>query len=285
MPSGEPSKPTLSRQRLHDSFIERAWRTGGCALVDGLAASLGWSWITPDANPALIRARELALTDLARMRREPVPLSRPLLILNGYHAWAGVVESVRKQLARTTSGNPDDILAVSFMDQTCFDAQRRRVLDETARWVGLSTSIDIVAHSMGGLVGRFCGTTNHPDGRVLHIERLYTLASPHRGATLANIATPDATARGMRAGSDFLRGLGAAPTTIRRLITFTHAKDPVVGAHNTSLHNEHPRWCSGSRLLSHFSVAHNPIVLATIARELRSEPPLIDWPANPLPTT
>ena len=130
------------------------------------------------------------------------------------------------------------------------------------------------------------GTGPNPrDRRGRRSDRLYTLASPHRGATLANIATPDATARGMRAGSDFLRGLGAAPTTIRRLITFTHAKDPVVGAHNTSLHNEHPRWCSGSRLLSHFSVAHNPIVLATIARELRNEPPLFDWPPSSLPTT
>jgi len=285
VPRVDSPEPARSRYPLHDGLIERAWRAGGCALVDCLAWSLGWSWITPDANPALTHARELALTDLARMRREPVPLSRPLLILNGYHAWAGVVESVRKQLARITSGNPDDILAISFMDQTCFDAQRRRVLDETARWVGLNTPVDIVAHSMGGLVGRFCGTTNHPDGRTLHIERLYTLASPHRGATLANIATPDATARGMRAGSDFLKSLDASPTTVRRLITFTHAKDPVVGAHNTSLHNEHPRWCSGSRVLSHFSVAHNPIVLATIARELRSEPPLFDWPPSSLPTT
>lgn len=217
------------------------------------------------------------------MRREPAPLARPLLILNGYHAWAGVVESVRKQLARVTSGNPDDILAISFMDQTCFDAQRQRVLDETDRWIGVNTSVDIVAHSMGGLVGRYCGVTNHPDGRVLPIERLYTLASPHRGATLANIATPDATARGMRAGSVFLKGLDASSTTIRRLVAFTHAKDPVVGAHNTAPHTENPRWCSGSRLLSHFSVAHNPIVLATIARELRDEPPLFDWSPSPLP--
>lgn len=285
MPPVDPPAQAWSRRPLHNGAIERAWRSGGCALVDCLAWSLGWSWITPDANPALARARELALTDLARMRREPAPLSRPLLILNGYHAWAGVVESVRKQLARITSGNPDDILAISFMDQTCFDAQRRRVLDETARWVGLKTPVDIVAHSMGGLVGRFCGTANHPDGRTLHIERLYTLASPHRGATLANIATPNAAARGMRAGSDFLKALDAAPTTIRQISTFTHAKDPVVGAHNTALHNEHPRWCSGSRVLSHFSVAHNPIVLATIARDLRGEPPLFDWPPSPLPAT
>lgn len=283
MPHVDSPEPARSRYPLHNGAIERAWRAGGCVLVDCLAWSLGWSWITPDANPALTHARELALTDLARMRRERVPLARPLLILNGYHAWAGVVESVRKQLARITSGNPDDILAISFMDQTCFDAQRRRVLDETARWVGLNTPVDIVAHSMGGLVGRSCGVSNHPDGRTLLIERLYTLASPHRGATLANVATPDATARGMRAGSDFLKGLDASHTTIRRLVTFTHAKDPVVGAHNTSLHHEHTRWCSGSRVLSHFSVAHNPIVLATIARELRSEPPLFDWPPSPLP--
>lgn len=272
-----PHPPPVRRTAL-----DRAWRTCGALAVDALAWSLGPAWLAEE-NPALVGARQKALADLARMRCEPRPLARPVIILNGYHAWAGVVESIRARVAEVTSGERHGFLAISFMDQACFEAQRDRVLREVGAWAGPDAEVDVIGISMGGLVGRHSAMRGHADGRVLRVKRFITLSSPHKGAMLAKIVAPDRTARSMRPGSDFLRQIDGAPSSIERYLPFTQLRDPVVGARNTAPDGHHPLWCSGSLVLSHFSVSHNPLVLATIARELRGEPPLFDWPAGPPP--
>lgn len=256
--------------------MDRAWRAGGTLAVEALAWSLGWAWVQEE-NPALQGTRERAIADLQRMRRDPKPLARPVVILNGYHAWAGVVESIRSKLSPITSGNPYDFLAVSFMDCSGFDTSRARVIREVTSWSG-DRDVDVIAHSMGGLVARYSARTDHKDGRVLRADTIITLATPHRGATLARHVALDRAARDMRPDSEFLRGLDTAPTTARRIIPFAHLRDPVVGATNTAPHMCHPLWCSGSRIASHFLIGHNPVVLAAIARELRNEP--WEWPPS-----
>ncbi len=260
---------------VHRSLADRVWRTGGAWAVDVLAWSLGWAWVREE-NPALADARERAIADLERMRREPVALARPVIVLNGYHAWSGVVESIRLRVAAVTSGNPHDFLAISFMDCTSFQSHRARVVREAGSWAG-GGDVDVIAHSMGGLIARYCARTDHEDGHALRANRIITLATPHRGAILAKYLAPDSAARDMRAGSPFLRSLDAAPTASARLLPFAHLRDPVVGAKNAAPPSELPYWCSGSRVLSHFAIAHNPVVVAAIARELRGEPPLFEW--------
>ena len=230
-------------------------------------------------NPGVNITRAEAKRDLERMKRDRRDLQRPVVLLNGYHAWAGVICSPRDLLRDCTSRKADDFLAISYGLHTDFDRLRETVLKKVRERFGESQPLDVVGYSMGGILGRVCASGD--DG--MRIERLFTLASPHRGAKLADRITIDSAGRSMRAGSDLLSKLDSeshpqstaaksGPSFIR---CYTQTNDPVVGATRASPPGVHPVWVGGTKLLSHFSTLHNPVLLADLARHLRGEAPLL----------
>lgn len=73
--------------------------------------------------------------------------------------------------------------------------------------------VDVVAHSMGGLITRYY--IKYMEGER-DIERLVTLATPHHG-TLVSFASPTQGAKQMHPGSDFLKALNADDETPGRI--------------------------------------------------------------------
>lgn len=72
-----------------------------------------------------------------------------------------------------------------------------------------AAKVDILAHSMGGLISRTY--LKDYDG-LRHVDRLVTLASPHHGTVMAKLA-PTSGAAQMRPGSSFLTALNADDET------------------------------------------------------------------------
>jgi pimeloyl-ACP methyl ester carboxylesterase len=222
-----------------------------------------------------------ARDDLARMRRTPVPVARPVVILNGYHAWEGLAASLLHHLVRHTSRQPRDFHHVSYMFMTDTSRVRHYAIDQVASRFPLETPLDLVGISMGGLIARAASLPAPTDARCLNAQRIFTLATPHQGARLARVIRPDPASHDMRPGSDFLARLNAAPPGHVRC--YTQTNDTIVGATNTAPPGMLPFWSTGTALMSHFTTSANPIFLSDIARHLRGEPPLLPPHAASVP--
>ncbi|MDP1660905.1 MAG: hypothetical protein Q8L55_03230 [Phycisphaerales bacterium] len=236
-------------------------------------------------------AAEVA-AELARMRADPRPLTRPLVILSGYHTPAQVAWWLRQRLATLTSGNPADILTVSYPAQTTIEGAAEQSLAAISkRWgrgvVERPEGLDVVGISMGGLVARFAalapearsiaGRPTEPSSGRLPIARLFTFATPHQGSHRAARIAPDAAARDMKPDSAFLAALNAHPRAYP-LVCYSQRGDAVVLPQAAAPPGLRPLVADGSRLMSHFTTAHNPWFLVDLARRLRGEAPLLDGP-------
>lgn len=257
-------------RQIHD----RLWRTAGRLVVDaGQVVFAAMPTATPNDAPRTMIAR--AREDLARMRRSPAPVVRPVLLLNGYHAWAGVVASLRHALIALTSRRPHDFLDVSYFARASFADIRRHVLDDVECHLGLERELDVVGISMGGLVARLVAMPDEHgnDARVVHARRIFTIASPHRGALLARRVRPNATARDMHPDSPFIARLNQAIPPGLRCYALTN--DRIVGATHTAPAGINPFWFPGTIAMSHFVTQQHPVILADIARHLRGEASLL----------
>jgi pimeloyl-ACP methyl ester carboxylesterase len=242
-------------------------------------------------NPDYPASDEEVAADLARMRSDPRPLERPLVVLGGYRAPPWSAGGAAERLRRAIHPNPD-MLVISYplghdIPRIAADVVRR----VEARWPGddphRTREIDVVGISMGGLVARAAAHTELLDevlsaGKRLRIARLFTMATPHRGATLARRIAPDPAARSMKPGSEFLARLNATcHEPGYELVCYARLRDGWVGASNTAPPGQEPIWCGGNRLLSHFTVTGEDRMIADIARRLRGEPPLAGTGSRP----
>lgn len=251
------------------------------------------------SNPTITASRSQAGDDLCRMEADPRPLHRPVVVLNGYRALAPHANILRANLQRATSAQDSDYLTVSYAFASSIEEAAQEVIAAVnARWPGDSPDetieVDVVAVSMGGIVARYAalsdvdrlalearwsradGTGDIPLPR-LRIARLFTLATPHRGARLADTIALDAAALEMRSGSAMLRALDAAlPTADYELTCYGQLRDFTVGVTRTAPEGHALAWTDGTLMFSHVTIADNTLVLADIARRLRGEGPLLE---------
>lgn len=239
-------------------------------------------------NPHLGVTRADARHAITTMRSNPVPLERPVVVLNGYHAWPRLAIDLKHDLMHATSGRPTDFLAISYpfsfdIDSITRDVARRVNDHWPSADPHTTREIDVVGISMGGLIARNAVLApehrfRHTDARDasprLNIRNLYTLGTPHNGATLAAYITPDNAAHDMVPGSPFLAHLNAQPRTYA-LTCYSQTRDIWVGATRAAPPDTPVVWSSGTILFSHFSTMDNPLFIADIARRLRDEPPLL----------
>ena len=111
---------------------------------------------------------------------------------------------------------------VSFVAWDNFNTCRRKLIDKVQRtWPSddpaWTTEVDVVGFSMGGLVSRHAALPlddgargAHGPTRRLKIRRLFTIATPHRGANWAPLGVFNSLAQSMRHGSPLLQRLDAA---------------------------------------------------------------------------
>jgi pimeloyl-ACP methyl ester carboxylesterase len=241
-------------------------------------------------NPDYPATDQVVKDDWARMKSDPKPLKRPLVILGGYHAPSWSAQGFADRLRSIT--DPDgDVLVISYPFGFNIDTLAREAVRRVeARWPSTdpdrTTEVDVVGISMGGLVARVAALPPDSSARAaaksLNINRLFTVGTPHRGAKLADTIAIDTAARCMRSGCDFLEGLNAAlPDATYELICYARLHDTWVGATNSAPPGLDPIWTGGTRFFSHQTITLDRRILADIAHRLRDEPPLAAHGSHP----
>jgi pimeloyl-ACP methyl ester carboxylesterase len=253
-------------------------------LVAVLAGCAG-SEVNPSFPVSLDDARVL----LREMDEQEKPLERPVVVLGGIHDPGFAAPSFRRRLLQATDDNAQAI-AVSFLTTFDFEACRRRVIKAVDdRWPtddpGQTIEVDVVAISMGGLIARYAARERTDGERRLNIRRLFTIATPHRGAALAELPSLDERVLDMRAGSAFLTMLNRLTAGDEpELVSYVRLDDAIVGELNATPPRGELWWVPNAPMsLSHMAAGSDPRILADIARRLRGEPPLTRSPAAILP--
>ncbi len=225
-----------------------------------------------------------ARTYLRHFRQWPKALARPVVVLSGWGDPGVVAAQVARDIRRATGDVR--VADISFFWQFTMHHCRARVVERVqALWPSTdaheTVEVDVVAHSMGGLVARFAaladGTpgfdADHaPKGRRLKIRMLHTVGTPHQGANQAKLFEKwDARAKAMMKDSAFLTALNAA-LPAHAIVPYAIEGDWVVGLENAAPHGHELRRFT-RRLLrpSHAGATTDPRILLEIVKHLRGD--------------
>ncbi len=235
---------------------------------------------------------------IEQMVTDPRPLDRPVVVIGGFLDPGIVTAAVRYRLLSVSDEAP--IIPVAMFGVGSFDSCRLKVIEAVDRavvsddpaWTG---EVDVVGFSLGGLVARYAASAplaneaaaprDVPPARRLCIRRLFTIATPHRGARMAELPTLDRLQIDMRPGSAFLQHLdGERAKAGYQLFAYARLGDAIVGPANAAPAGSHPWWVPNRPAdLAHVGAYHDPRIIADIARRLRNEIPLTTEPPSPLP--
>jgi pimeloyl-ACP methyl ester carboxylesterase len=266
------------------SFPLRQW-----VPVSVLASALVGCATAPE-NPSFKLSATDARKELREMRQSPRGLARPVVIVHGLGppvgSWA-----LEHELRRLTED--DRILTVTYDYLGSFEQARRRVVEQVEKHFpgddpASTREVDVVAISMGGSVARYAAAPPEgAAGKRLNVARLFTISTPHRGATMAALPTLlGQTQLDLREHSPFLQALAEREAVVPRyeVVPYARLGDCVVGEHNAAPEGMTPLWVPNLLLEgSHVLAFSDPRIVADIARRLRGEPPFATEPAEPLP--
>lgn len=221
-----------------------------------------------------------------RTRALAAARSRPLLVLSGWRAPPIAAWSLARTLRPLGGGGPP-VVHLSFMLRNDLGSMaslvRRRVHERLG--ADAAGGIDVVGVSMGGLVARAAAIAEGKGGAPpVRIARLFTLATPHRGAKLARYIAPDAAARAMRPGSEALRQLDEhLAMTVPSLTCYARLHDTWVGATNTAPPGHEPIWLDGPRVGAHHLISLDRRIVLDVALRLAGDAPLLPdaWATRP----
>jgi pimeloyl-ACP methyl ester carboxylesterase len=223
-----------------------------------------------------------------RMIESPTGLDRPLLVIGGWRTPNVIASLLARDLRTLTGADGRQTASLGVLTCNTMDAAVRRAIAAVEHhWPSdnpaLTVQIDVVAISMGGLVARAAALPDPESTRKqLNIRRLYTLGTPHRGASLANRIAIDQLGRDMRTGSAFLGRLDEAlMTSVYELVCYARTFDVMVGATNSAPEGQEPFWLHGPKVFSHSTTWLNQLIRLDIARRLRNEEPLALHPSPP----
>ncbi|HEU0032729.1 MAG TPA: alpha/beta fold hydrolase [Kofleriaceae bacterium] len=157
---------------------------------------------------------------------------RPVILLHGYAMNRANFVPLAYRLARAGLG---PIFGFEYWTLGRVAAGARQLgwfIDEVREATGAS-EVDIVGHSMGGVVGRYYVTFAGGDGVV---RNLITLGSPHAGTDVSAIGVGHPT-RELLLGSKLVTRMAAAPPLQKTRVTviWSHADALVPGARQREL--------------------------------------------------
>lgn len=221
-------------QKRH-KFRHLAWR-GGVAAVSHAMMFTGLYPFIPQALRA-VKSRELpavrtALTEwgmamaLSAARPAgffPLPGSRqvgprPVIVIHGYAMNRANFLPLSFRLARAGLG---PIVGFEYwtLGRCAAAAKQLAWFVEHVQNVTGSPQVDIIGHSMGGVVGRYYVQLLGGDGAIAN---LITLGSPHLGTDISKIGVGHAT-RELVFGSKLLQRIAAAPPPQDTRVTMIHS--------------------------------------------------------------
>lgn len=254
-----------------------------------LLSLIGCSDAPLPANPSFPITFSQANSALDEMAASPHALSRPLLIIGGFLDPNVSPPLYKMEFHRLTGDNRIITASVGFSGS--FDECRNSVINAVQEaypsadpnW---TTEVDVVGASLGGLVARVAAAPSldpaHP--RRLKVARMFTISSPHSGATLAALGFTDYH-KSIRPDSAFMQALAKTDADAKyQLFPYVCLGDELVGQQNAAPPGTIPLWLAIAPLTpSHAEAMIDPRIRADIARRLRNEQPFSTPPGSPLP--
>lgn len=252
---------------------------GGCASLTAV-------------NPSFDASYTEAKSQLKAMKQDKKALERPLIFV-GPFLDPIVAETLAMSHIKKYVTNPVQAAGVSFVLWDTFDTCRAKTIAKVDRKFPTdnpeeTVEVDVVAFSIGGVVARYAALppdTESGQARRLNIHRLYTVASPHRGANWASLGFWNSLARDMQAGSAFLECLDAGLADADyELVPYARLDDWIVGPENTAPPGVTPHWVSARPFeMAHTQAASDARIRADVLRRLRNETPFTTGAPAPLP--
>jgi pimeloyl-ACP methyl ester carboxylesterase len=264
--------------------------TCGPPVIAGLLT--GCSADTP-RNPSLSITVDEAGRELGRIRESrAVPPVRPIVVIGGLYDVGLVVRDLRLRL--TEFFPPESpIVSIGLFGLSSEDECRDRVIEAVERALGpgepgWTVEVDVVGFSMGGIVARHAALARDDGGTRLRIARLFTLATPHRGAKKATLPTLDPLVVDVRPGSAELARLDAARATGDdggyEIYPYVRLGDEIVGDRNASPPGEGVWWVANRPLeWAHGEIYADPRITLDVVRRLRGEDPVASEPRAQVP--
>ncbi len=171
-------------------------------------------WIS---STALFALHPLGAVEPRNPLPQPVERRRPILLIHGFAQARSNFWFLRPRLAAVGLG---PFYSLNLRTKEGDLVHHSRVLSEFIDRVREATGaeqVDVVAHSMGGLVARLAESM----GSQRRIRRLVTLGTPHRGTQMAYLA-PGESAWDMRLDSQLLQSLPKPPRDLIVAISSSH---------------------------------------------------------------
>lgn len=225
-------------------------------------------------NPSFPITRAEALARLLSLK--PKRLDRPLLVLGGFLDLGVGPFGFARRIRPFVDG---PVVPLTFAHCLSFDQCRRRATRLAAPY----GEVDVVGQSMGGLIALLSALAD--GGPRLPIARLFTVASPLRGATLATLTPVNLwpLQRHMRPGAETYARLAASPPAFP-VVSYARLGDHTVGTANASLPGQPLHWVDNPRPEpAHVGSLADVRILLDIVLRLRGDEPVAKEPATPLP--
>ena len=157
---------------------------------------------------------------------------RPIIMVHGYAMNRANFVVLAKRLANAGLG---PIVGFEYwtLGKTASAARRLGEFVDRVRAETGAPHVDVIGHSMGGVVGRYYVTFGGGDGVVAN---LVTIGSPHSGTAVAPVGLGRPT-KELFLGSSLMQRLAAArrPRETRLTVIWSRADALVTGAHEAHL--------------------------------------------------
>ncbi|WP_338699657.1 alpha/beta fold hydrolase [Streptomyces sp. Q6] len=212
------------------------------------------------------------LTELAEAPRLPAPAKPPVLLLHGFVDNRSVFVLLRRSLAQH---GRHQVESLNYSPLTCdiraAAALLARHVEELCERTGRDR-IDIVGHSLGGLIARYYVQRLNGDARV---RTLVTLGTPHAGTRVAPLADAHPIVRQMRPSSSVVEELKRpAPGCRTRFLSFWSDMDQLMLPLETACVDHPDLVVQNVRVtgIGHLALPVHPAVATGIRQALDAEP-------------
>ncbi|MFI6880072.1 lipase family alpha/beta hydrolase [Streptomyces sp. NPDC050400] len=218
-------------------------------------------------------AEDLAevLAEPAEASRLPTPAKPPVLLLHGFIDNRSVFVLLRRSLAQH---GRQQLESLNYSPLTCdiraAAALLGRHVEELCERTG-HDRIDIVGHSLGGLIARYYVQCLGGDVRV---RTLVTLGTPHAGTLVAPLADAHPIVRQMRPGSSVVEELKQpAPGCRTRFVSFWSDLDQLMVPLETACIDHPDLLAQNVRVtgIGHLALPVHPAVATGIRQALDAE--------------